>query len=283
MGKMIATSLFCVLLSFGVACTKSNLATDQRQATVHLVDGSTVAGTITTTSPNEMTLAQQDQTSRVIPVNQVRVIEYADAPATAPPAAPPVETGHENHYHPPQAAIQTRTYVLPVGTEVRVRAEETIDSGRAVEGQTYAAEVYREVLDADGAVVIPAGANAKLEIKSASKGGRIRGAADLVLDLDSVSIDGQSYHLVTTDIEKRGTPGVGANRRTAEFTGGGAAIGAIIGAIAGGGKGAAIGAGSGAGAGALTQILTKGHSVHVPAETILTFKLDQALRVSARQ
>jgi hypothetical protein len=61
----------------------------------------------------------------------------------------------------------------------------------------------------------------------------------------------------------------------------GAAIGAIIGAIAGGGKGAAIGAGSGAGAGALTQIITKGGSIRVPAETILTFKLDRPLRVMA--
>jgi len=72
---------------------------------------------------------------------------------------------------------------------------------------------------------------------------------------------------------------VGGNKRTAKYTGGGAAIGAIIGAIAGGGKGAAIGAGSGAGAGALTQILTKGGSIKVPVETVLTFKLDRPLRV----
>ena len=77
------------------------------------------------------------------------------------------------------------------------------------------------------------------------------------MDLASVSIEGRLYDLNTADLERKGNPGVGANRRTGEFTGGGAAIGATIGAIAGGGKGAAIGAGSGAGAGALTQILTK--------------------------
>ena len=71
-------------------------------------------------------------------------------------------------------------------------------------------------------------------------------------------------------------------QRTAEFAGGGAAIGAIIGAIAGGGKGAAIGAGAGAGAGALGEIVTKG-KIKVPAETILTFKLDSALRVVEAQ
>jgi hypothetical protein len=49
----------------------------------------------------------------------------------------------------------------------------------------------------------------------------------------------------------------------------------------GGGKGAAIGAGSGAGAGAITQILTKG-TIKVPVESILTFKLDEPLRVNTR-
>ena len=62
---------------------------------------------------------------------------------------------------------------------------------------------------------------------------------------------------------------------------GGAAAGAAIGAIAGGGKGAGIGAASGAGAGAVTQILTKG-SIKVPVETVLTFRLDRPLRVTAR-
>ena len=52
----------------------------------------------------------------------------------------------------------------------------------------------------------------------------------------------------------------------------------LLGAIAGGGKGAAIGAGSGAAAGAVTQVVTKG-SIKVPAETVLTFKLDSPLRV----
>jgi len=117
-------------------------------------------------------------------------------------------------------------------------------------------------------------------IRSASKGGKIRGASDLVLDLASVGVDGRQYKLSTEDLSQKGHNGIGANKRTGEFAGGGAAVGAIIGAIAGGGKGAAIGAGSGAGAGALTQILTKG-TIKVPVESVLTFKLDQPLRVRA--
>jgi hypothetical protein len=172
--------------------------------------------------------------------------------------------------------------VLPAGTALPVRTEETIDSGHAVEGQSFAAEIAADIRDSDGAILIPRGANAQIVIKSATKGGKIRGASDLVLDLKSVSVEGQQYFLDTTDLEEKGHAGVGKNKRTAEFAGGGAAIGAIIGAIAGGGKGAAIGAGAGAGAGALGEIVTKG-KIKVPAETVLTFKLDSALRVVEAQ
>ena len=116
-------------------------------------------------------------------------------------------------------------------------------------------------------------------IRSASGGGHFKGASDLALDLQSVNIGGKTYALSTTDILEKGRDNVGANKRTATFTGGGAALGAIIGAIAGGGKGAAIGAGAGAGAGAATQIITKGGSIKVPVESVLTFSLDKPLRV----
>ena len=37
------------------------------------------------------------------------------------------------------------------------------------------------------------------------------------------------------------------------------------------------------GAGVLTQTLTKGGSIKVPAETVLTFKLDEALKVKVTE
>ena len=190
--------------------------------------------------------------------------------APAPEAAAPVKT-------PPP----TKTYVVSAGAQIPVRVDETIDSAVATEGQTYGAAVTQDILDAAGDLVIPRGSAARVIIRSASKGGRIKGASDLVMDLDSVTIYGKRHRLDTEDIVEKGRDGVGKNKRTALFSGGGAAVGAIIGAIAGGGKGAAIGAASGAGAGVGTQILTKGGSIKVPAESVLTFKLDQPLRVVA--
>jgi hypothetical protein len=262
-------------------------------------DGSRVSGGIAATTAGEITVNLDAGGTRTIAMRDVRRVDYGETPTTAKstppvtapstspapaaPAAPapavaPVEPTHEEHEHATVAAIKSTTRVLPVDTELPVRVEETIDSAKAVEGQVYAAEIARDVKDAEGNVVIPRGSNAQVVIKSATKGGKIKGASDLVLDMKSVSIEGQQYRLDTADLTQKGRDGIGINKRTGEFAGGGAAIGAIIGAIAGGGKGAAIGAGAGAGAGTVGQIVTKG-SIKIPAETILTFKLDGALKV----
>ncbi len=255
-------------------------------ATVTLRDGTTVSGSVISNSPAEIELALDDKTQRAIPTSQIRAIDYGDGQAAQSPGTPAAtdadDHSHDNHEHAAQAAITTKTYQLDPGAQIPVRTEETIDSGRAVDGQTFAAEVTRDVHDAAGDVVIPRGSNAQIVIKSVTKGGRIRGASDLVLDLASVSVEGRMYQLSTRDLAERGRDGVGINRRTGEFAGGGAAVGAIIGAIAGHGKGAAIGAGSGAGAGTLTEILTKG-TIKVPVESVLTFRLDRPIGVVASQ
>jgi hypothetical protein len=272
------------VLFFQASCAKQ---APGPHATILMRDGTTLSGTVTATSPAEVTLTGDDNTAHTVPMTQVKSIEYDDA-AAAPAGGGQTgatanrrasEAAHEHHYHPTQAEIHTQTYVLAAGTKVSVRTEDAINSASAVEGQTYAAEVTDDVLDANGDVVVPHGSNAQIVIRSASKGGRFRGASDLVLDLQSISVEGQQYTVSTNDLKESGKQGLGANKRTAEYSGGGAALGAIIGAIAGGGKGAAIGAGAGAGGGALTQILTKGGSIKVPAETVLTFQLDKPVKI----
>jgi hypothetical protein len=225
-------------------------------------------------------------------MDQVRTVDYGVAPPAAPAALPASATAppaiaddgheHDSHFHAEPAMVTTKTFEIPAGTQVSIRTEETIDSAHAAEGQTYAAEIARDVKDAAGGIVIPRGANAQLHIRSASKGGHIRGASDLVIDLAAISIGGQRYEVRSSNVAAKGRDGVGANKRTAEFAGGGGAFGAIVGAIGGGGKGAAIGAGAGAGAGALTEILTKG-KIKVPAESVLTFRLEAPLTIVAAQ
>ena len=275
------------------SCSKQ--AASAPHATVTLRDGTTTSGQVLSSSSTQLQLAGDDKITRTIPMSQVRSIDYDAAPASAAPAAPAPAAPGTMASAPPngnpepvapasvpaETAVTTKTFLLPPGTRVSVRTEETIDSARAAEGQTYAAEVTHDVRDARGDRVIPRGANARLMIVSVSRGGHFRGASDLVLDVASVSIDGRRYGLRTSDISDRGRQGVGANKGTGEFVGGGAAIGAVIGAIAGHGTGAAIGAGAGAGGGALAQVVTRG-TVKVPAESVLTFRLEAPLRVEAQ-
>jgi len=308
----------CALVALGLtSCGNQGQKGSGQHASVLLRDGTTVTGTVTASSGTEITLTGDDSVTHTVPMAQVKSIEYDDAAAgsaAAPAAGQPADAGsssaqpaaapsnpaaggatpavrrsrlakaqsevaHEHHYHPTQAEIQTKTYVLPLGTKFPVRTEETIDSSTAVEGQTFAAEIADDVVDANGDTVVPRGANAQVIIRSATKGNRFHGTSDLVLDLQSISVGGQQYLVSTTDLQQKGKQGFGANKRTAAFTGGGAALGAIIGAIAGGGKGAAIGAGAGAGAGAVTQVATKGGAIKVPAETLLTFQLYKPVQI----
>lgn len=287
---IFASAALCAVVHLASCASKQ---APGQHATIVMRDGTSLAGLVTSTSATEITVTGDDNATHTIPMAQVKSIEYDDnaavQPASTQPGTAPArgnskarsesDAVHEHHYHPTKAEIQTKTYVLPAGTNVSVRTEDTINSATAVEGQTYAAEVTDDVVDANGGVVIPHGSNGQLVIRSASKGGRFRGASDLVLDLQSISVEGQQYLISTTDVRQTGKQGLGANKRTAEYTGGAAALGAIIGAIAGGGKGAAIGAGVGAGGGALTQVLTKGSSIRVPAESVLTFQIDKPVQI----
>ncbi len=285
-------SLVCALF---ISCSQPGSQPAGPHATVALRDGTTYTGTVVKTSPTQITVAGDDQTTRTFDMKDVRAVDYGEQAAeTQPPepqpsgskpsgqraARPPAASTLVERTHPPEAAITTKTYELPSGTQVSVRTDETIDSAKAIKGQTFAAEVYRDVVDGSGDVVLPRGSNAQIVIRSSSGGGRVSGSPELVLDLESVSVDGRRYVLDTVNVSQRGKEGLGKNKRTAEYVGGGAALGAIIGAIAGHGKGAAIGAASGAAAGAATQVITRGGAIRVPAETVLTFRLDKPLQVT---
>jgi hypothetical protein len=168
---------------------------------------------------------------------------------------------------------------VPAGSEIVVRTIDSIDANHPSDSRIYNATVERDVLDRSGRVVIPRGADAELIMRDASD-------SDIVVDLESVTVNGERYvvnagsETVSATSEER-REGVGANERTGKYVGGGAIVGSIIGAIVGGGKGAAIGAATGAGAGAATQTVTRGGSVRLPSESVLTFRLDRPLRVGS--
>jgi hypothetical protein len=166
------------------------------------------------------------------------------------------------------AAFAQGAATVPSGTELKIRTDEQIkaDENSGV-GKTYTGKVTDDVTS-NGAVIIPKGSAATLTtIKNGSK---------VAVDLTAVNVNGQRFAIEAASYK----PGsVGANKTTAKYAGGGALAGALIGALAGGGKGAAIGALAGGAAGTGAQVLTTGKSLNIPAETVLTFKTAQDLRL----
>jgi hypothetical protein len=162
---------------------------------------------------------------------------------------------------------------IPSGTEIAVRTDQAInaDADTTRSSPTYTGRVSQDVLDRDGNVLIPRGSAAQLAA--------MRDGDNLALDLRSVTVHGRRYIVDSGDVAAGGKEGVGKNKRTGKYVGGGAIAGTIIGAIAGGGKGAAIGALAGGAAGAGAQTLTRGKKLSVPAETTLKFRLEQSLSV----
>jgi hypothetical protein len=161
------------------------------------------------------------------------------------------------------------------GTVLTIRTNETISANRA-DGRLFTGVVERDVVGDNGRVAVPRGSNVELTV-------RVAHDEDLILDLESVTVDGRRYAVDAGADRVDSKDGVGANERTGKFVGGGAIMGAILGAAVGGGKGAAIGAGVGAGAGAGAEIATSGREVRIPAESTVTFRIEHPLVVGTER
>jgi hypothetical protein len=178
--------------------------------------------------------------------------------------------------HPP-AQANTNAITVPAGTSLLVRMIDTVDSSKNRIGDIFHASL-EDPLVVGNTVLAPKGADVYGKLAQAKSAGKISGSSDLTLELTGVRMNGVIQPVNSTDYN---VAGKSRGKQSAERIGGGAAVGAIIGAIAGGGKGAAIGAGVGAGAGTAVQVMTHGQQVRVPSETLLEFRLQQPLTVTA--
>ncbi|HEV8492249.1 MAG TPA: hypothetical protein VGR76_08250, partial [Candidatus Angelobacter sp.] len=136
-----------------------------------------------------------------------------------------------------------------------------------------------DVVLVDGKTAIARGSRADGAVIEAKPLGKFKGGAELVIKLERVTTSYGSYPVSTSSIQHAES---GKGKRTAIFAGGGAGLGALIGGLAGGGKGAAIGALAGGGAGTAGGALTGNKQIVLPAETMLTFRLEQPVHIQPR-
>ncbi len=191
---------------------------------------------------------------------------YTGPPPSYPPAAPNAR---------PAGVVSPSDYLLPAGTVVVVRLIDPVKSDVSQVGATYHGNLDQPIV-VNGRIIIPAGADATLQVVHINSGNPLAGREEIGIALASVTSDGRTFNL-DTNTEAVASPD-NRGRRSAETIGGGAILGAIVGGIAGGGPGAAIGAGVGAAAGTGAAVL-RGHEVKIPAETRLSFTLTRDVQL----
>jgi len=191
---------------------------------------------------------------------------------------PRLVPGSERVTRPASSNAANTGWTVPTGSKVVIRMIDSVNSETNKIGEVFVAVLDEPVMQS-GIEVIPKGADVRGRIANLEGAGRIKGKAELGLELTQIVVNGIPYSVTTSEYEQAGESRGG---QTAKRVGIGAGIGAAIGAIAGGGKGAAIGAGVGGGGATAVQVLTKGEKLNIPSETKLEFTLRAPLVVAGR-
>jgi hypothetical protein len=149
-------------------------------------------------------------------------------------------------------------------------------------GDAFTATLSDPILDANGAVIVPAGATVRGRVTAVSASGRVGQTAALKLAFEAVSFGGESYPLQASveraDVQQKSRTSAG---ETAGKVAAGAAAGAILGQVLGKNtestlKGAAIGAA----AGTAIAMGTQDVDAVLPRGAEVVIRLDQPIRVT---
>lgn len=165
---------------------------------------------------------------------------------------------------------------LAAGTAISLATSQEIRSNTNKVGDEVQARVEKDVMDARGRTVIPAGSTVTLAVTAIHESeNKSDNAGTLTLAARSVSINGSSYPLsasidhLDTHLESHGT-----NAGDVAKVGAGAGIGAIVGRVLGGStKGAVIGGVIGGAVGAQRAVETKDRYVVLPVGTTVSLSL----------
>lgn len=172
----------------------------------------------------------------------------------------------------PSNGCDTSGAVVPAGTPIIVRIDTAMSSKTHDAGDRFTG-VLDSAIRIKGATA--AGKGATVDGRVVVRKRSVQGDE---LSLELVSIEGicmDTLYVSTDPVVRRNEKSVASS---AVRTGSTAALGAAIGGIAGGGRGVAIGAAAGGAVGAAGST-GPGRPVEVKPETVLVFRLREALRV----
>ncbi len=188
---------------------------------------------------------------------------------TEPPLTPPE----------PPPAREPVIKTVPAGTAIEVSFLDGVSSKGSRAGDSFRARVAKDVVE-DGIVVIPVGSVVVGSVTEAVSLKKIGGQAKLGLAFDRLELTSGRNAPISASFAEAGKKETG---RDAATIGGAAAGGALLGRLLSKDnktKGTVIGALVGAATGTAIAAKTKGEEIEIPAGTVITLKLDQAVQIA---
>jgi len=207
----------------------------------------------------------------------------APAPAATPaaqPAASPAAEPAAPPTPPPPPPPPPRTFTLAEGAVVTIRTSHALSSDTHAAGETFEATLAEPIVEGDW-VVAKAGAPVVGIVVASTKGGRVKGVAQIQVAIREITLtDGQR---VRVDTEMSTAAARSEKNRDIGKVAITTGAGAIIGAIAGGGKGAAIGAAVGGAGGTAVVMGTRGKPAAIAARSELHFRVTTPVQITERK
>ena len=157
----------------------------------------------------------------------------------------------------PVHTVTAEPGVLPPGTSFVVRTKETVNTAKAYRSTVYLASIAADILDQNGAVLIPKDSPVELAVRSVSylgPGGA--GMTSLTLAIEAIVARDVRYAL-ETEAGRPGAGGIGINRGAAKWIGGSEE--------------------------AARHVVTRGRRIHVPTGVLLGFRIQEPLRLRGYQ
>jgi hypothetical protein len=153
--------------------------------------------------------------------------------------------------------VAAESGVVPPGTSLLVRANDTVTTRKAYRGTVYSASLAADILDQNGAILIPKESAIEMVVRSVpylGPGGV--GMTLLTLDIDAVTVGNVRYP-VETDDKAPGAGGIGVNDDPVKWVGG---------------KDEAA-----------NNVVTRGGRINVPSDTVLAFQIQAPIRLQGYQ
>ena len=263
--------------------TAQDIATVQGYAPSALPDS---APTDTAVSPatDTATRAAADTTSDTVAaaIDSAARAALADTNAPVPDTVAAAAAAHDTAsplVTAPSAASTAAARTLPIGTEIHVALDDSINSRTDTVGRAVTAVVMENVTGSDGKTLIAAGAPVHFTVtrlspaRSKSAQGRLR------LQVEGLGVGGE-IQKISADVQPvpHELRGRGVTAGDAAKVGVGAAGGAVLGKVIGKDtKGAVIGGVIGAAGGAVVASQTATRDVVVKAKTPVVLVLTQPL------